>query len=207
MTSIARMSHVLIGGLVLLIFVTACGSYAPSAIEPTSAPAATRSSGAVTQIAPTAAAPSSTASAASNEPAPTATGANVEPSPSQAAVANGRQIYFTATSQRGTPITSDLQVGMMGSGTAACVTCHGPDARGGPVNFMMYSFDAPDIRFKTLSSQAMAEDHPPYTVATLERAITQGVDPAGNPLQAPMPHWSMSQADLNDLIAYLKSLN
>jgi cytochrome c oxidase subunit II len=120
--------------------------------------------------------------------------------------ANGRQIYFTTTSQRGTPITSDLQMGMMGGGMMACVTCHGPDGRGGEVTVMMQIYTAPDIRWKTLTSSAM-QDHPPYTDETIKRAIIQGLDPAGNPLQYPMPHWTMSPEDLDDLVAFLKTLN
>lgn len=122
---------------------------------------------------------------------------------------NGEQIYLTATSQRGTPITSDsgtIGLGMMGNGTIACATCHGPDGKGGQVRVMMVSFDAPDIRYKTLTSTSMAEDHPPYTDETIKRAITEGVDPAGQPLKPPMPRWKMSAEDLDDLLAYLKSL-
>jgi cytochrome c oxidase subunit II len=121
-------------------------------------------------------------------------------------IANGRQIYFTATSERGSPITSDLQMGMMGGGMMACVACHGPDGRGREVTVMMQIYTAPDIRYQTLTSGAM-EDHPPYTDETIKRAITQGLDPAGNPLQYPMPHWTMSAEDLNDLVAFLKTLN
>ncbi|MCL4394282.1 MAG: cytochrome c [Chloroflexi bacterium] len=176
MINIWHVSRTSLAGCALLVLAIGCTTYAAPTVAPATAPTA-----AATHAAPT-------------------------QSSDQPASANGRQIYFTATSQRGAPITSDLQVGMMGSRTVACVTCHGPDARGGPVRFMMYSFDAPDIRYETLSSQAMAEDHPPYTDATLKRAITQGVDPGGHPLEAPMPHWSMSPADLDDLIAYLKTL-
>jgi len=50
------------------------------------------------------------------------------------------------------------------------------------------------------------EEHPPYTDETIKRAITQGVDPAGEPLEWPMPRWSMSDEDLEDLLDYLKSL-
>jgi cytochrome c oxidase subunit II len=132
------------------------------------------------------------------------------PSLSRTFKSNGEQIYFTATSQRGTPITSDLQMGMMGSGAVACASCHGPDGRGGQVQMMMQTFDAPDIRYRTLTSEGMShgegEDHPPYTDETIKRAITQGVDPGGNSLKWPMPRWSMSDADLNDLLDYLKSL-
>jgi len=49
-------------------------------------------------------------------------------------------------------------------------------------------------------------DHPPYTDALIMRAITQGLDPAGEPLDWTMPRWQMSEADLTDLLAYLKTL-
>ncbi|MER3458326.1 MAG: hypothetical protein C4309_06570 [Chloroflexota bacterium] len=44
---------------------------------------------------------------------------------------NGEQIYFTATSQRGSLITADIGMGPMGGGMMACANCHGPDGRGG----------------------------------------------------------------------------
>lgn len=133
---------------------------------------------------------------------------------------NGEQIYFTATSQRGTPITFEMgggggmmgraqrAPGMMG-GMMACVTCHGPEGRGGQVRMMMMTtFVAPDIRYTTLTAAEMkqgGEEHPAYTDETIKRAITQGVDPAGKPLVWPMPRWSISEADLNDLLAFLKT--
>jgi cytochrome c oxidase subunit II len=137
---------------------------------------------------------------------------------------NGEQIYFTSTSQRGTRITFDMHAGMMGgrgrmgqggmmmSGQWACADCHGPDGRGGTARMMMTTFVAPDIRYTTLTSDAMEheghgeEGHPPYTEETLKRAITQGIDPAGEPLQWPMPRWSMGEDDLNDLLAFLQTL-
>lgn len=142
---------------------------------------------------------------------------------------NGEQIYFTGTSRSGTPITFELgdgggmgggmmRGGMMRGGLG-CADCHGPDGRGGQVQRMMTSFTAPDIRYTTLTSGEMAhgdeqgdghadgEAHPAYTDETLKRAITQGVDPAGEPLQWPMPRWRMSEQNLDDLIAYLKTLD
>lgn len=137
---------------------------------------------------------------------------------------NGERIYFTATSNSGSPITFDMMGGgMMGripmmDGSMACVDCHGPDGRGGRVQMMMATFTAPDIRWETLTAadhgHEETEDnhggeemeHPPYTEETIKRAITQGVDPAGEPLAWPMPRWHMSDQDLNDLIDYLKTL-
>ncbi len=49
-------------------------------------------------------------------------------------------------------------------------------------------------------------DRPASTDATIKRAITQGVDPAGESLDWTMPRWQMSAQDLNDLLAYLKTL-
>jgi hypothetical protein len=71
---------------------------------------------------------------------------------------------------------------------------------------------APDIRYKTLTAEEMEhegeeEHHPPYTDETIKRAITRGVDPAGNPLECPMPRWTMTEEDLSDLLEFLKSLD
>ncbi len=123
---------------------------------------------------------------------------------------NGEQIYTTATSQRGTLIDSDIGMGMMGDGMVACVNCHGSDGRGGKAQIMMRTIDVPDIRYKTLTSAEMqheGEEHPPYTDETIKRAITQGLDPAGKLLEWPMPRWTMSEQDLDDLLTFLKTLN
>lgn len=136
---------------------------------------------------------------------------------------NGELIYFTGTSRSNTPITFDMHGGgMMGGmvmrGGMGCADCHGPEGRGRSVQMMMTSFTAPDIRYTTLTSEEMAhgpeegdghdgeKEHPPYTDETIKRAITQGIDPAGEPLAWPMPRWSMSDEDLDDLITYLKML-
>ena len=125
---------------------------------------------------------------------------------------DGEQIYFTGTSQRGSTITSDMRMGMMNGGMNTCASCHGADGRGGRVRMMMRTFTAPDIRYETLvGEEEMAheheeEEHPPYTNEIIKRAITQGVNPAGELLEWPMPRWTMSEEDLVDLLDYLKGL-
>jgi len=122
---------------------------------------------------------------------------------------NGEQVYMTATSQRGTPIEYDLPTGGMMRTGLTCASCHGPDARGGRERMMMRTFVAPDIRFQTLATPRkndQGEDEPIFTEATVKRAITEGVDPDGKDLEWPMPRWSMSAADLDDLVQYLKTL-
>jgi cytochrome c oxidase subunit II len=123
---------------------------------------------------------------------------------------NGEQIYFTGTSRTGPQITSDIP-GMhrMPGGRMACATCHGPEGRGGPVRMMMTSFQAPDIRYSTLTGDDHGDahgDHPPYTDEEIRRAIIEGVDPTGEPLEWMMPRWSMTEQQLDDLIAFLKTL-
>lgn len=48
-------------------------------------------------------------------------------------------------------------------------------------------------------------DHDDYTNDTLRRAITDGIDPGGERLDPVIPRWSMADADMTDLIAYLKT--
>lgn len=125
---------------------------------------------------------------------------------------NGEQIYFTATSQRGTTISYDEGAGMMGRGrgmmmgSVACASCHGEDGRGGTVRMMRQSIEVPDIRYRTLTEQGHGDEHELFTDEDIRRAITEGVEPNGEELEWPMPRWQMSDADLDDLIAFLKTL-
>ncbi|MBI3945426.1 MAG: cytochrome c [Armatimonadetes bacterium] len=124
---------------------------------------------------------------------------------------NGEQIYFTATSRSGEPITFRGGPAWMQMHGGSCANCHGPDGRGG-IRVHMTDVVAPDIRYRTLTSaehdeHGGDEGHPPYTDALIQRAITEGLDPAGKPLDPAMPRWSMSQRDLDDVVAYLKTLD
>jgi cytochrome c oxidase subunit 2 len=94
----------------------------------------------------------------------------------------------------------------MMQGPLACATCHGPEGHGGTVQFMMQSFDVPNITWPVLTGPDPDMQHPPYTEETLKRAITQGLDPGGGELEYPMPRWQMSAQDLNDLVAFIKTL-
>jgi cytochrome c oxidase subunit 2 len=124
---------------------------------------------------------------------------------------NGEQIYVTATSQRGTPITSDMGTGMMGGGMMTCAQCHGADGRGGRARMMMQTFEAPDIRYCALTAEEHHEDegmeHEPFTDETIKQAITKGIEPDSESLEWPMPRWSMTEADLDDLLEFLKTLS
>jgi cytochrome c oxidase subunit 2 len=116
---------------------------------------------------------------------------------------NGERIYFTATSDSGRPIISSIGTMTMG-GMMSCAVCHGADGKGGWGRMMMGTFDAPDIRYSTLTAGGGNET--PYTDELIKRAITKGVDADGKRLEQPMPVWQMSDSDLNDLLDYLKTL-
>jgi cytochrome c oxidase subunit II len=135
--------------------------------------------------------------------------------PLQGYESNGERIYFTGTSDSGDVIRADMSgMGGMMAGRMACVDCHDADGRGGTFRMMMGTYTAPDIRYATLTEEEHGgegeegehEEHPPYIDETIKRAITEGIDPGGEALEWPMPRWEMSESDLNDLLAFLKTL-
>ncbi len=132
---------------------------------------------------------------------------------------NGKRIYFTATSERGTPISysggPSMGMMMMG-GRLACVSCHGIDARGGRHIMHMQIMNAPNIRWTALSGghhdeQEMSgeqheHEHEAYNFEAFRNAVEGGRHPDGDELNEDMPRWKMSDEDLRDLMDYLKSL-
>ena len=93
------------------------------------------------------------------------------------------------------------------------MACHGVHGRGG-VPVMMGTALPEDIRYATLtaaeahekSEKQDAMEHPPFTDATIQRAVTQGVDAANKPVDWTMPRWQLADEDWTDLLAYLKTL-
>ncbi len=74
---------------------------------------------------------------------------------------------------------------------------------------MMGTETPPDIRYHHLIEEEHeeGEEHPPYTDETIKRAITQGLNPAGEPLDYTMPRFRMTEEQLNDLLEFLKTLD
>ena len=127
---------------------------------------------------------------------------------------NGERIYLTGVSASGKPISArggDAAMGMHrqmhGYG---CATCHGVEREGRRL-MPRFWIKAPALTGDALfgdddhkQDSSGHGDHGSYDAASLRRAITEGVDPAGEPLDQAMPRWSMNESDLNDLIAYLQ---
>jgi len=125
------------------------------------------------------------------------------------AAARGKQIYTAGNSPGGAAITAVLG----GSGGAEvlasalpCGGCHGSDGRGGKEGGVRPT----DLTWETLtqpvSASAGGRRRPPYSDRSLIRAVTLGIDPAGNPLHVAMPRYRLTHQDASDLLAYLKRL-
>lgn len=126
---------------------------------------------------------------------------------------NGARIYFTAASERGSRLgyTGGPRFGgmMMGGMNPwlTCASCHGPEGRGGVHLMHMSLMRAPDIRYSELQSMPeMRRRSRPYDIDDFRRAVEQGLHPDGEELGADMPRWRMSEPDLRDLLAFLRSL-
>lgn len=122
---------------------------------------------------------------------------------------HGKQIYVEGKLASGNEIKAyfgDSSLEVPGS-AMACANCHGLDGLGkvedgvNPSNITWMALTKPYG-----ISHAGGRKHPPYTGRTLEVAVTQGIDPAGNKLSSVMPRYRMSRKDLADLIVYLKYL-
>jgi len=122
---------------------------------------------------------------------------------------NGETIYFTGFNDQGERIPFTGGPPWLYRHGGGCAACHGSDGRGGqPV--MMLTEVPPDIRYEHLIEEeehGEGEEHPPHTEELIKRAIVEGVDPAGDPLDPSMPRWIMGEADLGDLVEFLKSLD
>lgn len=119
----------------------------------------------------------------------------------------GRQIYRQGESEAGRAITARLGDGEFGASIFPCATCHGADGRGVAEG----SVEPADVRWGTLSTILVPPDgrgrrRPRYDDASFARALQHGVDAGGNRLSPVMPRYRMADADLADLVAYLKRL-
>ena len=129
------------------------------------------------------------------------TSTSTAPSTLTGSLLNGQDIFLTAVDASGQRITAGGFV-MMGR-WFACADCHGQQGHGGTVYMMMAQYDVPNITWPSLTGPDFT---PAYTVDTLKRAITQGLDSEGKALDPFMPRWSMSSTDLSDLISYIQTL-
>ncbi|MDD1616397.1 MAG: ABC transporter substrate-binding protein, partial [Methylococcaceae bacterium] len=129
--------------------------------------------------------------------------------PLTASETRGKQLYSTGASSSGKAISA--RVGLEStelSGTQLpCVSCHGEDGRGRPEGGIVPT----NITFEYLTlayghNHDNGRKHAAFTSDTIVKAISDGIDPAGNQLDVAMPRYTLSNDDSADLIAYLKRL-
>lgn len=121
----------------------------------------------------------------------------------------GRQIYLRGLSPSGREITAILGHGgtEVSASVVPCASCHGLDGRGKAEGGVFPSA----IRWLDLTRpyEVVARSgrkHPAYNESLLVRAMTMGIDSAGNTLDDAMPRYRLSQEDAKDLTVWLKRL-
>ncbi|WP_298824641.1 ABC transporter substrate-binding protein [uncultured Piscinibacter sp.] len=88
-----------------------------------------------------------------------------------------------------------------------CANCHGRDGLGRPEGGLL----PPVITWSELTKayghrHDSGRSHPPFDERSLLRAVTQGLDPAGQALDPGMPRYALGREDQDNLVAYLKRL-
>ena len=89
---------------------------------------------------------------------------------------------------------------MFKSKPGGCANCHGADAKGKEAG----GHTIPDIRASAIL-EAQDSRPPMYTLDTFKRAVTQGLDEEGKPLDDGMPRWKLTDQEFQALAAYLVS--
>jgi ABC-type branched-subunit amino acid transport system substrate-binding protein len=119
----------------------------------------------------------------------------------------GKDIYMRGESLSGREIVAMVgEVDVPGS-TLNCAGCHGLKGEGkteGGVTAGNLTWD--NLLKPYGHTHPSGRKHGPFTEAAFTRAVTGGVDPAGNALAVAMPRYQMSAQDMADLIAYLKRI-
>jgi mono/diheme cytochrome c family protein len=82
---------------------------------------------------------------------------------------------------------------------SGCAVCHGDRGQGLTVQAGAVVGAAPAITWTALAARG-------YDEASLRHALTAGVDPHGREFHYYMPRWTLSAAEMDALLAYLRSL-
>jgi mono/diheme cytochrome c family protein len=109
-----------------------------------------------------------------------------------ASLVNGRDIFQTGRDADGLQIVAATPPLY-----PRCAACHRSNGAGG-MHFSDGAVSA-DLRHKAL----VADQKHPYTIATLQRAISTGIDNDGQKLDPVMPRWRLSARDLHDVAEYV----
>lgn len=120
----------------------------------------------------------------------------------------GKQIYLRGESTSGPEITAVLGGGdtEVPATAFACANCHGLTGEGTEEGGLLSPSLVWQALTSTHTSALTTNERGPYTEATLVRAVRNGLSPAGVALHPGMPHYSLTDEQAADLVAYLKRL-
>lgn len=129
----------------------------------------------------------------------------------------GESIYRFGLLPSGRPLHGERAAGQHVDGIdAACLNCHRRSGLGavegrnyippitGQFLFHIKASNAKDLDLPYV--EGMHANREPYSEEALARAIREGLAPDGHKLGVLMPHYALDDADMSDLIGYLKQL-
>ena len=119
----------------------------------------------------------------------------------------GKAFYLRSESSTGQEVIAFLGEIDVPASTITCAGCHGAKGEGKTEG----GVTAGNLTWSHLTkSYGHTHDgrrkHLAFSEGSFIRALTAGVDPAGNKLSVAMPTYRMTQPDMADLIAYLKRI-
>ena len=120
----------------------------------------------------------------------------------------GKAFYLRGESASGQEITAMMGEVDVPASTLTCAGCHGSRGEGKTEG----GVTAGGMSWTSLTkpyghSDEGGRKHPAFSEASFIKALTAGVDPAGNKLAVAMPAYRMTQEDMANLIAYLKRID
>jgi hypothetical protein len=130
----------------------------------------------------------------------------------------GESIYRQGVLASGAPLQGTGEVGTVGlaGAAAACVNCHRRSGLGSHEGTVTIPPVTGEYLFRARGAGGQEPmlhgdgntpgPRDPYTDATLARAIREGLDSTGRPLDPLMPRFALDDASVAALIAYLKTL-
>jgi mono/diheme cytochrome c family protein len=118
----------------------------------------------------------------------------------------GRRIYTEALTPSGAPLRALVGIGRtpIAGAAVACRNCHGADGRGRPEAGVTPPQITWDELTKPYGRVRGSRKRGAFDERSFHRAVTEGLDPAGNVLDWAMPRYSLSAGEAAALVAYLK---
>ncbi|HEX7772936.1 MAG TPA: ABC transporter substrate-binding protein, partial [Pyrinomonadaceae bacterium] len=119
----------------------------------------------------------------------------------------GKAFYLRGESASGQELTAMMGEVDVPASTLTCAGCHGARGQG----ITEGGVTAGNLSWSHLTKPYGHTDdggrkHPAYSESSFVRAMTTGLDPAGNKLAVAMPTYRMPHEDMQNLIAYLKRI-